>query len=190
MGKKMFGNKRTGPAPREDFTMVFRDQDDKAVEHDFRAVVRMDAAGLKRALKTMQDDPQEGLTVLFEVVAGQLDDTDGVPEAWKPVPHAIRPWPADSHTPVNPPAVYEPVPDGTEAPADAVFRVPVGAEAGKWLPLAHSEEFTTHVAGSSRRRWVDLIDNNDDVAIELDDLKELFQWLITLAAERPTRPLS
>lgn len=186
--KKVFGAAR-GPAPREEFTMTFRDKDEKEVAHDFRTVVRMDAAGLKRALKDMREDPETGLTVMFDVIAGQLDDTDGVPDKWAPIPHRLAPtWPGQPETPTP---VYEPIPfpdddQVREVPESAVFTVPYGPELGRWLTWSRSEEYTTHVAGSSRRRWVDLIDNHDDLAVELDDITALFQWMIGLAANRPT----
>lgn len=195
MAKKTFGAQR-GPAKREEFTMVFREGEDKKVPHDFRAIVRMDAAGLKRALGEMKENSETGLPVMFSVIAGQLDDSDGVPDLWAPVPLRMSDepaWPQIPGTePVHTEARYEPIPaafiEREGVPDDAVFFAPWGDLRGKVLPWARSEEYTTHVAGSSRRRWVDLIDNHEELAIEMEDVMELFQWLIGLATERPTRP--
>jgi hypothetical protein len=197
MGKKIFGAQR-GPAKREEFTMVFRQGENKEVPHNFRAIVRMDAAGLKRALGEMKENSETGLPVMFSVIAGQLDDLDGVPDLWVPIPLLAAPeiapvWPpADDAEPASSASKFEPIPqefiDREGVPADAVFVAPWGDLRGQVRPWSEVEEYTTHVAGSSRRRWVDLIDNHEELAIEMDDVMELFKWLIGLATERPTRP--
>lgn len=58
-------------------------------------------------------------------------------------------------------------PDGTEAEA---------ADVGKYI---------SHEAGSSRRRWVELI-GSDDHVIDFDQVMEIFEWLAEEAAARPT----
>ena len=78
--------------------------------------------------------------------------------------------------------------DNTLSLMGAWFRPP-GASV-VWLPWSDREQFTAHEAGSSRRRWHDLIDHHDDLAIELDDVTALFQWMIGLVSGRPTRPSS
>ncbi|MGH8571850.1 MAG: hypothetical protein ACREX8_04635 [Gammaproteobacteria bacterium] len=42
-------------------------------------------------------------------------------------------------------------------------------------------------AGSSRRRWAHLMDDDDDVEIELEQVAELMQWLAEQSADRPTQ---
>lgn len=53
-------------------------------------------------------------------------------------------------------------------------------------PLEDEKLFTDPAAGSSRRRWDALMDPRNDEGIELMDLVDIGQWVVTLSTDRPT----
>lgn len=57
---------------------------------------------------------------------------------------------------------------------------------GSHLPVAELPKYLTFEAGSSRRRWVHLMEYDDDVEVELDQITAVFEYLTSAAAERPT----
>lgn len=66
---------------------------------------------------------------------------------------------------------------------DGVFVDPYGNE----RPAADLPELLAFEAGSSRRRWIHLLDVDDEVEVELDDITELYEKLIEAASDRPTQ---
>jgi hypothetical protein len=58
---------------------------------------------------------------------------------------------------------------------------------GDHTPVADLDKFTAVEAGSSRRRWVHLIENDDDIDIQAEQFAEAFEFLLSLVAERPTQ---
>lgn len=58
--------------------------------------------------------------------------------------------------------------------------------AGNRTPVAELPKFLTFEAGSSRRRWVHLMEYDDDITVEIELLDEVFQYLMEEAAGRPT----
>lgn len=61
---------------------------------------------------------------------------------------------------------------------------------GDHTPVDRLHEFQTYDVGSSRRRWMHLFDEDDDIEIELEQIMEIFEWLAEEAAERPTQKSS
>jgi hypothetical protein len=49
------------------------------------------------------------------------------------------------------------------------------------------DRFTKYEAGSSRRRWSELMDNEDDLVVDAEVISGVFEHLVGLAAARPTR---
>jgi hypothetical protein len=63
----------------------------------------------------------------------------------------------------------------------------VVAPDGTAVDLADAEKYAAFEAGSSRRRWVQLMEHDDDVEVELEQIMEAFEYLASEAAEgRPT----
>jgi hypothetical protein len=56
---------------------------------------------------------------------------------------------------------------------------------GTDVPVADLPKYTAHEAGSSRRRWVELIDS-DDAVVDFEQVMSVFEWLAEEAANRPT----
>lgn len=59
------------------------------------------------------------------------------------------------------------------------------APGGDHTPEDQLPKFTTHVAGSSRRRWVELI-GSDEVAVSMKQISSVMEFLTEEAAGRPT----
>jgi hypothetical protein len=65
--------------------------------------------------------------------------------------------------------------------AGGKFTAPDGSEA----LAADLPKYTAHEAGSSRRRWIELIES-DDAVIDFEQIMQVFEWLAEEAADRPT----
>lgn len=152
------------PSRTEQFEFTFL-RDDHPETHEFRARAVTDIGALAFTLGSIESHPERSMAGLFRMIAKMLDNTDGTPAKWRPAPL---------------PAVENE--DGTTAPPK--FRGPDGA---LYLmdAAARFEEFD---AGSSRRRWLYLLEQDDEVIVDATDLMALFEWLIGLAADRPTQP--
>jgi len=57
--------------------------------------------------------------------------------------------------------------------------------AGETAPVADLEKFTAFAAGSSRRRWMELVDS-DDAVIGVQQVMGIFEYLTESIAARPT----
>lgn len=173
---KSFGpkNRAVKPAPREsfEFTML-RDGDPET--HTFNAVCQTDAAALAFMLGSVEKHPERSMIGLFRMIAKMLDNKDGTPAKWEP-------------TPLPPPALEIPDDEGDLEPIEheTKFRGPDGA----LYTMDHAARFTDLDAGSSRRRWLQLMEDDDEVIVDAEDLVKLFEWLISVAARRPTVPSS
>lgn len=153
--------KQTKPARREpfDFT-VMRDEDPET--HNFLALAITDLPGLAAAFTNVDKHPDRAIGGLFRVISRMLDNKDGVPAQWR----------------------AEPLPEKDDAgPDDPInFRAPDGSI----LPMEQAAQFEAVEAGSSRRRWLHLMEDDDSVYVEKEDLLALFRWLVSLAGKGPT----
>ncbi len=200
---KRFGatKRNAPPAKREDFEFaVQRDGEDEL--HTFTAVVNLDFVGLVQMLWNSKNDPSMAGQGMLVTIAKMLDNTDGTPNKWEPevvkppkrerAPQVVQvelgPGGSTSHWPgeVGTLAVDSDE-DDVEEELPPVFRAPCGPEKGELLPFERAEEFLRHEAGSSRRRWREVLLDDDEVSVKQEAITELFEWLMGLAAERPTR---
>lgn len=58
---------------------------------------------------------------------------------------------------------------------------------GKERPVADLPDLVAFEAGSSRRRWIHLLDLDDEVEVELDDITSFYEALVEAASDRPTQ---
>lgn len=58
---------------------------------------------------------------------------------------------------------------------------------GNHTPVDLLPGFEAFEAGSSRRRWMHLMDNDDDVTIELEQMVSLMEDIVAAASDRPTQ---
>lgn len=197
---KRFGatKKNAPPARREDFEFaVQRDGLDEV--NTFTAVVNLDFVGLVQMLWNSKNDPSMAGQGMLVTIAKMLDNTDGTPNKWEPevvkppkrerAPQVVQvelgPGRDTSHWPNAVGTVTLDEDEADDLPP--VFRAPSGPEKGELLPFERVEEFLKHEAGSSRRRWREVLLDDDEVSVKQDAITELFEWLMGLAAERPTR---
>lgn len=58
---------------------------------------------------------------------------------------------------------------------------------GETYPESDLAQFSAFAAGSSRRRWCYLMDEDHEVSIENDQIADLFRDIVEGAGERPTK---
>jgi len=163
---KSFGQQHapTTPVRREPFSFWFM-RDDEPEEHQFRARVVTDIGSLLVALNaSRRDNTGKAVQGAALIIARMLDNKDGTPARWSPEP-------------------LDPPEDAAED-WEAKFRAPDG---NTW-PMGEAEKFTRFEAGSSRRRWLYLMEEDDEVVVDAKDLMALMEWLVRMAAGRPTEP--
>lgn len=187
--------KRAIPAPREPFEFTFI-RDEVPETHHFQARARADMVSLASTLLAAKASPERAMPEMLRLISRMLDNKDGTPMRWEPVPVPVEDVPGNGARQSQPGAPnYEWATQGTiaeVAPEDEseerprVFRGPDG----ELHTFDQVEKFTAFEAGSSRRRWTHLMEVDDDVEVDAQDLMELFEWLVGLAAGRPTRPSS
>lgn len=169
MAGKRYGTKmrKVSPVPFE--FELYRDtpgEDEPVSEvHEFTAMPRIDAGQLIRLLTGVdksEENPGGMLDALSESVRKVLSDKDGTPQHWRPV------------------ALPR---DGEGGPTS--FRGPDGA-IYPFSDTAAIEKFEAFEAGSSRRRWAHLLFDDEQIAVDLEDLVEVAQDMISEGTGRPT----
>lgn len=208
---RSFGPKANqAPPAREPFEFVFM-RDDVPERHQFTARAVTDVAALAMTLTATERQPQKAMAGMLAMISKMLDNKDGTPAQWEPTPLPAR---TDARGSANPPSLEEmadAVADGAdpkawmaermaprlantpEWPSDAgvlddgvtKFRGPDGA----LYPMEDAAKFLEFSAGSSRRRWLHLMNDEADLVVDAVALQGLFEWLVGLAAGgRPTPP--
>jgi hypothetical protein len=159
---KHFGAK-SGDAPprREPFTFGVLRGDEIETHHFIALLGKIDAGGLITALRAAeQEDGGKALSAYFRTIARVLDNRDGIPAEWAP---EVRDKP-----------------EGDERPD--VFRVPYGDRRGELVPVSEAPEYLKSEVHSSRRRWIHLLEKDDDAIVSLEDLTAIFEWVIAEAS--------
>ncbi len=195
---KSFGpKKRQKPVDLVPFEFTVM-RDDEPEVHQFTARAVTDTAALAFTLGATQKHPERALTGMLRLIGKMLDNKDGTPAGWTP---KILPLPGERERASDQMAdalaateidMAEPELDALDLERDddgetiRKFRGPDG----KLYPMAEAEQFLKPEAGSSRRRWRALMEDDEDVVVDGDALSKLFEWLVGLAAGRPTLPSS
>jgi hypothetical protein len=200
---KTFGSPRRGPAERVPIAL-WVEQDDESIQHHFLAR-RVDnfAAMVMTAIHAGKNE-SSAMAGMMATIARTLDNRDGVPVDWEPT--LVEPprsagtlvleqdepeWPgakaftgelAEHAEPKHVPSF--------RAPAKLPEDHPLAQWAGQLISMDRADEFTKIEYGSSRRRWAALMSDESDVTIQQKDLMDLFEYLTSLAAGRPTQPSS
>lgn len=168
MAGKRYGSKLRKVTPTPFEFELYRDTPGEAEPvaevHEFTALPRIDAGQLIRLLSGVdraEDNPGGMLSALSESVRKVLSDKDGTPQHWTPVA-----LPREGDTPLS-------------------FRGPDG-QVYPFTDQAAIDKFTAFEAGSSRRRWAHLLFDDEQVAVDLEDLVEVAQDMISEGTGRPT----
>lgn len=163
MAKHFGAKKGDAPLRREPFTFgVLRD--DEVVTHTFTALLgKVDAGGLLGALRAVeQNDGAKAAAAYYKTIARVIDNADGIPHGWKP--EAL------------------PKTDGVIDNRPPSFRVPYGQAKGEIWPMDRAQEYLESEVHSSRRRWLYLMEEDDDAIVDFEDLNKIFEWIIAEAS--------
>lgn len=157
---KRFGAKDSAmdvPARREKFEFGVRTANGVVV-HEFYAVLgNLHAGGLIAAMSAAhRNDGAAAAEAYYRTIAKMIDNYDGLPAGWEP--SALQQE------------------EGDERPPS--FRVPWGPDKGKIRAMADADTYVNSEVHSSRRRWLHLMEMDDDAIVEFSDLSELFEWLV------------
>lgn len=179
---------------RVDFEVDFWNGD-RSESHQFAANPKADAFALATISKLAGNERTaiDALTRVKNYIRTMLDDTDGTPLEWEPVvlpnamavPHGdLSFWPQDVDT--------EPVEDNgrmsivggldDEEEPEPQFLAPDGTV----HPMRDAAKYLDPGAASSRRRWVELMDGDNDLTVKANTIMKLWQWLVSESAGRPT----
>lgn len=174
MAAKVYAPRKRGTTPKpHEFGMIFI-RDGVEETHEFTAWPGMgwqDVRGLVPLLGGKRDDEvltQAAVRVIDRLIRRSLDNRDGTPEKWEPVPI---------------PAPGAPPGDDDDDPPKTHFTAPNGDH----VPLELVEGYLAFDAGSSRRRWVKLLDEDDDITVDPNQIIDLMADLLQAASDnRPT----
>jgi hypothetical protein len=164
MSGKRYGTLRKEPIEIVEFELLaMREDADGEPQpewHKFAARPQTDAGDLA-AFAFAGDDGGRLMGIVVKMIRKMVINNDGVPEKWTPEP-------------VDKPK------NATEKYEDK-FRAPDG----KLMTMEHAEQFTAIEAGSSRRRMMHLL-LEDDAAVDIQDVAEIMKDMMGIAAGRPT----
>jgi hypothetical protein len=134
--------------------------------HHFTARPQTDAGAMIEFSRSSNDGERQARAV-FRMMSKMLINTDGVPSQW--VPTIVD-------KPKNAGADYQPK-----------FRAP-GAPAGdgKLHPMSEAGKWTDPAKGSSRRRWDNLMFEDQDITVDIGVVSEILTDLAGDAAGLPT----
>lgn len=121
----------------------------------------MDMNAANRLMRRTRDSDAEAIAGLVDMISKFMDNKDGTPANWQPVELAAK--------------------KGEEPPVKR-FRGPDG----KPHPWAKAEGFLATAAGSSRRRWLHLMNEDDGATVEQDTLIKLLEFLMEIAGKDRT----
>ena len=123
---------------------------------------RVDVNAANQMLQRTKGGDADAFSGLVTLIGKYMDDKDGTGAKWKPV--ELAPKKTDS------------------ADAPRRFRGPDG----KIYPWDKAEAFLEVPSGSSRRRWLYLMNEDDEAAVEEDTLVKLLEFLMELAGKDRT----
>lgn len=162
---KRFGGKERPKAHQ--FELITFVDDGGTNTHAFRMVPIIPAGQVTAIMDALDDEPEKMFGLIARLMARVLDNTDGVSANWKYEEVEFESADYDEETE---PGLYFVGPDNESH------------------PLEDSDQFAAFDAGSSRRRWLALMDpDNEAEGVQLADMMDLAKWVVGLAVDRPTR---
>lgn len=157
-------------AVREEFKLGYTDGEGDPQVFEGRIVARSDGAGFIRLMKALGGDGTQLGGELSSLLAKMMDDKDGTVKAkWVAVE---LPPPAD-------------LDDDEAAEWEPSYRGPDG----QIYPFSDTEtlnRWNDQTLWTTRRRWVQLMEHDDDALVEMEHLMKLAEDIMGLTAARPT----
>lgn len=178
---KRFGGKER-PKSHE-FELVTFTDDGGTNTHKFTLIPIIPAGQVTAIMDALDDEPERMFGLVARLLARVLDNTDGVSANWK---YEIYLEDADE-------AAGDDGNDGDDGVQRPARFVGPDNELYYVHAIERRAEFEDIANGSSRRRWLALMDPaNETEAVQLADMMDLAKWVVGLAVDRPTkaRPLS
>lgn len=160
--------------------VVVRDGQDEI--HTFKVEAKVTAGELTTAVAAQAGRTGEALSGVLRMIRRNLCNTDGVPAQW-----SVQEIPVSTAPVATPTSDDWPAEGGELEAHEPGFRGPDG----RIYLMSDADaiaKFTDPLAGSSRRRWMHLLDEDEDAEVQADDLVEIAEWMIGLAANHPSEP--
>jgi hypothetical protein len=203
---KTFGKRVATPVARDEFELwLERNGVREALR--FKVAPRLSATDMLMAMSG--GEGEQAVKAMIGLIKKSLVNDDGVPAQWKPV--ELPPRAVGDGSGVVVPQTTDTVPagivayredDGSMVPWPAPASEPTQAGLPMMEPAYRGPDgqiyllsdegtlkgFLAVEAGSSRRRWNYLMEQDETAVIDAEDLADIGKWIIGLAANRPTAP--
>jgi hypothetical protein len=151
----------------EEFELETIGDDGQQNVYQFQLVPLVPAADAVALMDALENEPHKSAGLISRLITKVLDNHDGVSAKWQPTPlddDELKALKLKDPSYLGPDG--EPYPFGNQVVLD------------KW---------TSREAGSSRRRWALLMDPANEESIQLVDLIEIAEWVVSLGTDRPTQ---
>jgi hypothetical protein len=140
--------------------------DDEDEVHEFTAVRQVDKLLGAQFTSFSDEEAHKSVNLLVKLIAKTLNDKDGTPATWAPVQLPPKsPGHAGEFIDAEPPK----------------FRGPDG----ELYEMEHADKFAAFEAGSSRRRFLALV-GDQERTVQAEDLTAIVKDLIAVSTGRPT----
>ncbi len=124
----------------------------------------MDMSSANRLMLGLTVNQEQALPEIIGLIAKYMDNKDGTPQDWAPVA----------------------LPPKKDDPDVERFRGPDG----KIHSMDKAGDFLALERGSSRKRWLHLMHDDDYASVDVESIKKLTEFIVEIAAMRPTRASS
>lgn len=172
---KTYGGNETQPQSFPFELVVYRDEQPET--HQFTAAPRVGAGDILRMLLLDEDKPEAQLEGISRTIAKSITDKDGeVPAKWKPeeLPRPDMPATGGQAWEQGQPQQYE---RSYRGPDGRIYPFSDQASMDRWMDKAR---------WTSRRRWLHLLLEDDDVFVKLSTLMEISKDFIAASTGHPT----
>lgn len=164
-GIKSFGGTRK-PSETADFELVAY-WDDEPVKFVFTIRLNSSNADIIQVLKlqSLGSKDEEIVPLVMRLLRKMMVDNDGVSSRWNLQDALIKPKEKGA------------IPSSYRGPDGKIYELTDDATLDKFQKVEN---------GSSRRRWIHLMEEEDDLTVEAEDVMEVLQWAVSEASNRPT----
>jgi len=165
--RRSFGSSAPPQVERIPITFWFM-RDEQPESYELNLLKKdIDLAAANRILSMLNgknEDDGSALPMMIQFVSRYMDNKDGTPAEWKltGLPNGM-----DEQGKAKPPEEFY-GPDGAR------------------YPISEARRFEAVAAGSSRRRWLHLLRDDDTAEVQQQTMIDLINYIVELAGGRPT----